>query len=449
LLGDQMEEVLMAVTFNNSVFDANQSQVGVTALGLFAGSDALSGTTPVTVNGTIDQPGSTVALTLNVAGVTQTGVPGTYIGYTTDQNSNVVYYFNADVANVQVPVVTVAVTGSPVLPTLGATPINTTATAAPVCFAAGTQILTPRGEVTVETLEIGDEVVTASGAHRPITWIGHRNMALERQSAAQPIRIKAGAVAPGVPNADLLVSPGHRLLIDDVLVCASDLVNGSSILREQVATVSYWHVELETHDVLIAQGMPSESYLEAANRAAFDNGDVVFGNRPHVALTASRPLCAPLLDGGPQLEAIVARLRDRAVVLGAPDTTDPSIQLIADGVVLTPVAVNEWQFDYVVPEGACSLVLRSRSAVPQETQPGSTDQRTLGVCVHKLVIDGCAVPLTDPRLSYGWNEAEADGAFRWTKGEADLPAARRLTIRATPLLAYAVAMAPVRLNIAA
>jgi hypothetical protein len=196
LLGDQMEEVLMAVTFNNSVFDANQSQVGVTALGLFAGSDALSGTTAVTVNGTIDQPGSTVALTLNVAGVTQTGVPGTYIGYTTDQNSNVVYYFNADVANVQVPVVTVAVTGSPVLPTLGATPINTTATAAPVCFAAGTQILTPRGEVTVETLEIGDEVVTASGAHRPITWIGHRDMALERQSAAQPIRIKAGAVAP-------------------------------------------------------------------------------------------------------------------------------------------------------------------------------------------------------------------------------------------------------------
>jgi hypothetical protein len=134
-----MEEVFMAVTFNNSVFNADQSQVGATALGIFTGSDALSGVTPVTVNGTIDQPGSTVALTLDVAGVTQTGVPGTYIGYTTDQNNTVVYYFNAAVANATVPVVTVAVTGSPVLPTLGVTPINQSLTTAPVCFTAGTR----------------------------------------------------------------------------------------------------------------------------------------------------------------------------------------------------------------------------------------------------------------------------------------------------------------------
>ena len=115
-----------------------------------------------------------------------------------------------------------------------------------LCYCRGSRILTDHGEVAVEDLRIGDRVVTFSGAARPIRWIGHRDIDLTRHPApeqAQPIRIRANAVADGVPRRDLLLSPDHAVLFDGLLVIARLLVNGASIERE----VQCNHVTLLPH----------------------------------------------------------------------------------------------------------------------------------------------------------------------------------------------------------
>jgi hypothetical protein len=143
------------------------------------------------------------------------------------------------------------------------------------CFREGTRIATPDGEVPVECLSIGDAVVTASGAVRRVRWLGRRRYtaaqtAVQRQ--VRPVRIAAGAIAPGVPRRDLFVSPEHALLFGTVLVPAGALVNGASVIRvEQAEAVAYVHVELDTHDLVLAEAAAAETFVPVAGRALFDN----------------------------------------------------------------------------------------------------------------------------------------------------------------------------------
>jgi hypothetical protein len=181
-----------------------------------------------------------------------------------------------------------------------------------VCFASGTLIRTARGEVAVEDLAIGDLAVTTSGAARPIMWIGHRK--IERPRAEQqPVRVRAGAFGEGLPARDLRLSHGHAVCVDamgELLVPVGELVNGVTIVREEVAEVTYWHVELESHDVLMAEGLPCESYLDTGNRAFFgrEHGRLA-GIEPDRTLAAS---CRPFVAEGAILEAIRERLAARA-----------------------------------------------------------------------------------------------------------------------------------------
>jgi hypothetical protein len=189
---------------------------------------------------------------------------------------------------------------------------NTSLTVTPVCFTSGTSIRTARGDVAVEDLEVGDMVLTASGLARPIVWIGCKRV--ERPSVEQqPVRVLAGAFGEGLPVRDLRLSHGHAVCVDavgEVLVPVGELVNGKTILREDVAEVTYWHVELESHDVLLAEGLPAESYLDAGNR--------VFFGRAHGRLATIDPdrtladSCRPFLAEGPILAAIRERLAARA-----------------------------------------------------------------------------------------------------------------------------------------
>ena len=199
-----------------------------------------------------------------------------------------------------------------------------------VCFAEGTKITTSLGEVAVEDLRGGDLVATVSGEGapmKPVLWVGRRRVQLAGNPAAEqlaPVRVKAGALGHGVPHRDLLVSPDHCLFLDGALVPARLLVNGRSIVTErEFAAITYYHVELETHDVLLAEGAAAESWLDTGNRAWFENSALV-----HLAVTetldaygtgwdATRA-CAPLLHGGEGLAAIRARLDARAEELAAP-----------------------------------------------------------------------------------------------------------------------------------
>ncbi|SDP66524.1 Hint domain-containing protein, partial [Phyllobacterium sp. OV277] len=129
------------------------------------------------------------------------------------------------------------------------------------CFTPGTLIRTERGDIAVETLDVGDMVVTASGEHRPIIWLGHHTMKRDGSAdflSACPVRIQAGAFGDQMPYADLWLSPGHAIcvrILDEVLIPAGYLINGATIAQVDVDEVTYWHVELGSHDILLANGL--------------------------------------------------------------------------------------------------------------------------------------------------------------------------------------------------
>ena len=143
------------------------------------------------------------------------------------------------------------------------------------CYCPGTRIAIPGGEAPIETLSIGDPTKTASGQIRPIKWIGRRSYAgrfLGAGSDMIPILFKAGSLDDGIPARDLYVSAMHAMLVDGVLMPACGLVNGATILRcTDMAQIEYLHIELESHDLLLAEGTPSETFIDCDNRAMFQN----------------------------------------------------------------------------------------------------------------------------------------------------------------------------------
>ncbi len=186
-----------------------------------------------------------------------------------------------------------------------------TVSEAVACFCPGTLIATEAGERPVEALEIGDRVLTAAGVLRPVLWIGRRTYAqrfVAGNTAITPIRIRAGALGEGLPHRDLLVSPMHSMLLDGVLVPAALLVNGVSIVQEQpIDDVRYLHIELEDHDLLLAEGAPTESFVDDDSRSMFHNAAEYARLYPDRVATA--PLwCAPRVESGHALEAILRRL---------------------------------------------------------------------------------------------------------------------------------------------
>ena len=194
------------------------------------------------------------------------------------------------------------------------------------CYATGTRIETARGPVTVEELRAGDVVRTVSGRHgdwAPVRWIGFRQVDLlrhPRPERVQPVRICADALGDATPVRDLVVSPDHCMWIDGALVPAHFLINGDTIVQETArATVTYWHVELEQHDVLVAEGAAAESYLDTGNRHAFTNVGAAEMLHPDFEGADSAERLVPRLpaDGGEVVRAVRARLEPHKVSLAA------------------------------------------------------------------------------------------------------------------------------------
>ncbi len=188
------------------------------------------------------------------------------------------------------------------------------------CFLAGTMIRTAVGETAIEKLAIGDRVVTADGSMKPVKFIGRQTVAMlfSDRSKSQPVLIKAGALGVNSPARDLYVSPGHAMFVDGVLAIAGALVNGSSIVRwaDVPASFSYYHVELEEHAIIFAEGAATETYCDNVPRDVFDNAAEYKALYP-----VARPIVQldlPTAKSARQLPAETKRrLAARAVEIGA------------------------------------------------------------------------------------------------------------------------------------
>ncbi len=280
------------------------------------------------------------------------------------------------------------------------------------CYVEGTRIATPDGEVMIEGLKIGDTVSTASGGARPVRWLGHRRVEPRRHprpAAVWPIRVCEGAFGDGLPRRDLWLSPDHAIAADGVLIPVKALVNGRTLTQEPRDAVTYWHVELDEHDLVLAEGLACESYLDTGNRAAFENSGAtiqLFASFTHDAESAwGHAACAPLVERGPILAAVRRRLAARARALGRPVPRELCIPLTTAG----PTGAD-------VPGDVEAIRIVSSSGLQ------SGDRRRLGALITELRIDGALVPLNDQRLGFGFQEVEFHGeqAVRWTDGDATI-----------------------------
>ncbi len=313
---------------------------------------------------------------------------------------------------------------------------ETIATSA-VCYLRGTGIMTPRGEVGIEHLRVGDLVTTQDGP-RPVKWVGRQSFASRFMNGnldLQPVRIAAGALGVGCPAQDLFVSLDHALLIDGLLVPAGQILNGGSIATVPLPELlEYYNVELDRHACLLAHGVWAESYADTGNRRGFHN-------YPEFVALYPAHIPAPTVPCAPRTQVGDAALRPIRARLGCHDdafTTDPALRLEAGGAVLTPFEIDGPVHRFRLPKAVRSMRLLSRSDVPARSGLGGTDHRRLGVSVGQLVVAGTVIDLGSGAFGAGFHPCE--GGHRWTDGHGVLRVAARrgavIEVAAGALAAY-------------
>lgn len=192
-----------------------------------------------------------------------------------------------------------------------------------ICFTRGTLIACAQGARPVETLAVGDLVQTLDHGLQPIRWIGSRRLEHELVAAPRlrPVRIRAGALGPGIPSADLLVSPQHRILVRsptagrlfgaaEVLVAAKQLLELDGIEIADLAAVDYFHFIFDRHEIVISNGACSESLypgpqaLKSLGRAVQEELFEIF---PQLRDARDSPAAARELLSGRQGRNLAAR----------------------------------------------------------------------------------------------------------------------------------------------
>lgn len=296
------------------------------------------------------------------------------------------------------------------------------------CFLIGTRIATPDGDRPVEQLRAGQLVLTSKGTAKPIRWIGRRqenDADYLQPELVWPVRIRAGAFADLVPRLDVRLSPDHAVYVEDSLVPISQLLNGITIAQEEMSEMMYFHVELENHEILLAEGLPVESYRDGENRRSFDNAP----ERPE----PSRVVKTFADRATPSMaEAIWHRLATRAASCGkAKATLQPTgsatLRLLVGTEIIDATPSGDWLL-FDVPPNVDVLHFMSQSSRPSDLRPWLDDRRRLGVAIGRILVRTGAVgqwaelPIDQPSLLSGWWPIEYDGArvWRWTNGAARL-----------------------------
>lgn len=296
-----------------------------------------------------------------------------------------------------------------------------------ICFLPGTLIRTPDGEVPVEALKTGDLVATLCNGARPVKWIGTGKVlaAPGQRGPATPVIVRQGALGDNLPSRDLHVTKAHALYfahplyLDGVFIPVEFLVNHATIVwDDRGQEVDVYHVELDSHDVIFANDAPAETFRDDGNRWMFQNGFDGL-NEPR-----SEP-CAPVLTGGPVVDAIWRRLVDRAAQPAPMLTDDPDLHLVVDGRRVDLAGRFKGALVFGIAEFPGDIRIVSRAAAPDELGV-ARDPRKLGVALKNIeVLRGSVFALidaADERLANGFHDYEPDIAIRWTNGDAELPA---------------------------
>jgi hypothetical protein len=196
----------------------------------------------------------------------------------------------------------------------------------PMCLLRGTAITTPKGDIRIEDLRIGDLVETVSGEALPIKWIGHhiyRRTAPSWSKDVVPIRIARFALDDHTPRNDLYLTAGHAVFIDGMLIRARDLVNGTSITRIPPVhqnTIEYFHIVLDSHEVILAEGAPVETCLLATcnyeNFTNFADFARLYPGDRHATMTPFAPYVG--YGGREHLKALLHLAAGRPARMGSP-----------------------------------------------------------------------------------------------------------------------------------
>ena len=219
-----------------------------------------------------------------------------------------------------------------------------------LCYLRSTNIATPVGEVPVETLKIGDAVITRFSGYQKVKWIGRQSFAarfVKNNRDQIPVRFAIGALGPNLPKRDLFVSPGHSMLIGGVLVLARNLVNGVTITQDDLPEeIHYYQLEFEGHDCVLAEGAWSESFCDYAGlRNQFHNVDSFYLLYPDHVTPDEHRMCAPRPEAGPMLEAALLPVVQRATALAVPGALHGWIDIVD-----TFGRVEGWAQDTANPE---------------------------------------------------------------------------------------------------
>ncbi len=281
------------------------------------------------------------------------------------------------------------------------------------CFARGTRLLTPTGYRAVESLRPGDPVMTAAGARRPVRWVGRRVLDLGPGAArfAWPVVISPGAFGPDQPLRPLRLSPLHCVYVDKILIPATHLVNGATIRRERAAAMTYFHIELDRHDSLVAEGLACESYFDSGNRGGLYQE---MGRRSPAAR-----MFAPCVTTGARLAAVRRRLHERACDAGFVAQYWPVLRAIGGGESVIPRMAGGTDGRKMVldfADAVAEITLLAQVACPADTDPGSEDRRELGICLAPIG--------ENLRFGTGWYARAATDAGVWMGRVATLQLAR-------------------------
>jgi hypothetical protein len=303
-----------------------------------------------------------------------------------------------------------------------------------------------------------------------VKWIGQRTIDLARHlrpDLAAPVCIRRHAMGPDQPHRDLFVSPDHCLFIDGTLIPALMLVNDMTVVQDgDRASVQYFHVELERHGILLAEGLPAESYLDTGNRAFFANTGLAMLLHPEFRINESLrswkdDACAPLTVDPQTLQPIWQRLADRAEQMGfvprqITTDMDPDLRLVIAGRTVRPLEHAAGRYTFILPAGTDRVTLASRATQPAQIVRYLDDRRSLGVAVGSISLwlgeDLVVFPADHLPAGRGWHGVETAGerCWRWTNGAGELrfdplPEAAVMEIRLGGSANYIIEELPARL----